>query len=169
MLEPQALPIPSTTLHFLHSPSSWKSIFCLSLSATRQRQRLAMDFSDEEDYVPPAPSPKSNIDFTSTNIMGCDSRSLPRHVFFFEDVPWLGGHHDGYPISPTIDAYAEVRLNGRSRPDLPANERAALWQAALTFGILEAVMEVQIPERFLISFSEEEPSRLLLKGVSDQK
>ncbi|KAI8986282.1 hypothetical protein BD414DRAFT_488219 [Trametes punicea] len=65
------------------------------------------------------------------------------------DVPWLGARHDGYPFSPTLGAYTAIR---RRRGVLHTlRDDAALWLSAMTFGLLEAVTRIRIPERtFLV-------------------
>jgi hypothetical protein len=68
------------------------------------------------------------------------------NTFIFKDAPWLGGKHDGYPLLSFKDYI-------RERPKistLSSRERAAELQCVLTFGLLEAVMEVKILETTLL-------------------
>lgn len=66
-------------------------------------------------------------------------------MFIFKDTAWLGGKHDGYPLLPFKD-YMRTRHNA----SYSLQERAALVQSEFTFGLLEAVMEVKIPESVLL-------------------
>jgi len=67
------------------------------------------------------------------------------NTFIFKDAPWLGGKHDGYPLL-SFDDYegARPKISPLSR------EHAAQLQCLLTFGLLEAVMEVKILESTLL-------------------
>jgi hypothetical protein len=68
------------------------------------------------------------------------------NTFIFKDAPWLGGKHDGYPLL-SFDDYE------RARPKispLSIREHVAQLQCLLTFGLLEAVMEVKILESTLL-------------------
>ena len=69
-------------------------------------------------------------------------------LFYFPDIVWYGGPHDGYCRSTTISAYVWIRLPtcARSR-----KEHVALFQSALTFGVLEAITGLSIPESQLLS------------------
>lgn len=64
------------------------------------------------------------------------------------DIPWLGARHDGYPFSPTLDGYTRQRRTGKPTD---AYEDVALWVGAMTFGLLEAVLEIKILEAELLS------------------
>ena len=68
-----------------------------------------------------------------------------RETFIFKDAIWLGGGHDGYPLTP-YNEYTKVRR----RATLSVMENAALSQSFFTFGLLEAVMEVSIAESTLL-------------------
>ncbi|KAK0497976.1 hypothetical protein EDD18DRAFT_1331051 [Armillaria luteobubalina] len=70
--------------------------------------------------------------------------STPKKRFIFPDTIWLGGKHDGYPLT-LFDEY----LNVRGAP-VPNSEPIALYQSLCTFGLLEAVMGVKIPESTLL-------------------
>ncbi|KAK7049525.1 hypothetical protein VNI00_005556 [Paramarasmius palmivorus] len=58
------------------------------------------------------------------------------------DIPWLGAPHDGHPFSLDLHRYVKLRRQALST----LREDAALWLNALTFGILEAVLGIRIPE-----------------------
>ncbi|KAF9002394.1 hypothetical protein BDZ89DRAFT_1026853 [Hymenopellis radicata] len=58
------------------------------------------------------------------------------------DIPWLEAHHDGYPYSPTLSGYANLRRTAEPFP---------LWIATMTFGLLEATFETKVRESDLIS------------------
>jgi len=65
------------------------------------------------------------------------------NTFIFKDAPWLGGKHDGYPLLSFKDY---IRAHPKIST-LSSRERAADLQCVLTFGLLEAVMEVKILEK----------------------
>lgn len=72
---------------------------------------------------------------------------------FFKDALWLGGRHDGYPLA-SFPEYSDLRYPRSQRPTTYSHsemhEIAALYQSHLTFGLLEAVTEKQIPEGLLL-------------------
>jgi len=70
-----------------------------------------------------------------------------RKRFIFKDTIWLGGTHDGYPLS-SFDEYSKIRHGTERFSD--HREIAAQRQSHLTFGLLEAVMEIKIPESTLL-------------------
>ena len=65
----------------------------------------------------------------------------------FPDMLWLGASHDGHPRYSSITFYVSARWS----PSFSLYDNAALWQAALTFGVLEAITGVVIPEAFLLN------------------
>ncbi|KAF9463932.1 hypothetical protein BDZ94DRAFT_578770 [Collybia nuda] len=70
----------------------------------------------------------------------------------FKDAIWLGGKHDGFPLS-SFRQYWELRrpqLLSSTYPRSEARELAALHQSHLTLGLLEAVTEQKIPEHLLV-------------------
>ena len=69
-----------------------------------------------------------------------------KNLVVFKDTPWLGGRHDGYPL---VDFQQYLSLRNESH-DAKELDTTAMWQCALTFGILEAVMEEKIPEESLL-------------------
>ncbi|KAK0471370.1 hypothetical protein IW261DRAFT_896440 [Armillaria novae-zelandiae] len=71
----------------------------------------------------------------------------PRKRFIFKDAIWLGGIHDGYPLT-SFSEYMKVR--GAPSPNSDPTAYAALYQSLFTFGLLESVMEVKIPESTLL-------------------
>ncbi|OJI97561.1 hypothetical protein ASPVEDRAFT_36982 [Aspergillus versicolor CBS 583.65] len=73
--------------------------------------------------------------------------------FIFADTPWLGAKHDGYEATSLLE-YPKLRSTDNS-----VQSRAALLQAQLTFGLLEAVTEVQVDESCLLRTveSDDEP------------
>ncbi|KAK7464910.1 hypothetical protein VKT23_006118 [Stygiomarasmius scandens] len=75
-------------------------------------------------------------------------------VTVFENVKWLGGEHDGYPISHSWDEYFQRRrlvLLGSTRPSDPGND--ALAQSWFTLGLLESVVEKKIPSKLMLDSS----------------
>ncbi|KAI0704115.1 hypothetical protein C8Q76DRAFT_220459 [Earliella scabrosa] len=72
--------------------------------------------------------------------------------------------HDGYCRSATISAYVWIRLPtcARSR-----KEHVALFQSALTFGVLEAITGLSIPESQLLSRRSDGPLVLTSRRISE--
>ncbi|KAI0770587.1 hypothetical protein C8Q74DRAFT_1276317 [Fomes fomentarius] len=68
-------------------------------------------------------------------------------LFYFPDILWLGGRHDGYCRATKLSAYVWIRL----RTARSATEHLALWQAAVSFGILEALSGLRITESVLVT------------------
>ncbi|KAI0754569.1 hypothetical protein C8Q80DRAFT_374934 [Daedaleopsis nitida] len=80
----------------------------------------------------------------------------------FPDMPWLGGPHDGHCRAISLSAYVWLRLYAvRS-----SHEHLALWQSALTFGVLEALTGTIIPETFLLSPHPDRPERFIITSQS---
>ncbi|KAK0431198.1 hypothetical protein EV421DRAFT_197173 [Armillaria borealis] len=71
----------------------------------------------------------------------------PRKSFIFKEAIWLGGSHDGHPLT-SFSEYMKVR--GTPSPNSNPIAYAALYQSLCTFGLLESVMEVKIPESTLL-------------------
>ncbi|KAJ2973895.1 hypothetical protein NUW54_g11981 [Trametes sanguinea] len=67
----------------------------------------------------------------------------------FPDIPWMGGQHDGYPVCTTLAHYVAMRRPPGAVRSL--HNDAALWLSAMTFGLLEAVTRLRIPESTLLS------------------
>ena len=61
-------------------------------------------------------------------------------------MPWLGAIHDGYPRSSSLTSYVAARWS----PSFTPFDNAALWQAAMTFGVLEAITDLNIPSSLLL-------------------
>ena len=59
---------------------------------------------------------------------------------------WLGASHDAHPRYSSITSYVSARWS----PSFTAYDNAALWQAAMTFGVLEAITDLNIPEALLL-------------------
>ncbi|KAK0236550.1 hypothetical protein EDD85DRAFT_576878 [Armillaria nabsnona] len=72
---------------------------------------------------------------------------IPRRRFIFKEAIWLGGSHDGYPLT-SFSEYMKVRGGSATYSDPIAY--AGLHQSLYTFGLLESVMEVKIPESILL-------------------
>ncbi|ESK88642.1 hypothetical protein Moror_3045 [Moniliophthora roreri MCA 2997] len=68
--------------------------------------------------------------------------------YIFRPSPWLDGKHNRYSILSFMD-YLRARENSVNSSD--AQEQAALIQSQLTFGLLEAVMEIKLDESILVS------------------
>jgi hypothetical protein len=71
------------------------------------------------------------------------------NTFFLKDAPWLGGKHDGYPLLSFQD-YTSVRPNIFTIASSACCESVVKLQCMLTFGLLEAMMEVKILESTLL-------------------
>ncbi|KAK0496942.1 hypothetical protein EDD18DRAFT_182173 [Armillaria luteobubalina] len=72
-------------------------------------------------------------------------------IAVFESAEWLGGEHDGYPISHSWDEYFQRRRLVplySTRPTDSGNE--ALAQSWFTLGLLESVIEKKIPSRLML-------------------
>lgn len=67
-------------------------------------------------------------------------------TFIFKDTLWLGGKHDGYPRVP-FNEYLEIRP--KIFPKSSLGDVTEL-QCLLTFGLLEAALEVKIAENDLL-------------------
>ena len=77
------------------------------------------------------------------------------------DIPWYGGPHDGFPLSTSLSHYVQLRRSG-SIPSL--HDDVCLWMAAMTFGILEAVMDMHIPEDLLLIRRHGSDERMIISG-----
>ncbi|EMD37259.1 hypothetical protein CERSUDRAFT_94267 [Gelatoporia subvermispora B] len=69
------------------------------------------------------------------------------------DIIWLGGKHDGYPLS-SLQNYMQLRYGTHAElvalENTSAQEFAALFQSYLTFGLIQAVAAQEIPEDRLL-------------------
>ncbi|KAJ8080956.1 hypothetical protein PM082_017791 [Marasmius tenuissimus] len=74
--------------------------------------------------------------------------AVRRHIF--RPSPWLGAKHDGYPLLPFQD-YLKARRTSTGSESFDAQEYAALYQSQLTFGLLEAVMEIKLSESMMVA------------------
>ncbi|KAI3595831.1 het domain protein [Moniliophthora roreri] len=96
-----------------------------------------------EDLDPRPMIPPTEIDFEQPDL---HIRGPSSQFVNFPDMTWLGGQHDGYSLCLSVSGYMNLRyMSGGSRGD-----DAALWQAAMTFGLLEAIMEIKIPSTYLL-------------------
>lgn len=64
------------------------------------------------------------------------------------DIPWFGAAHDGYPFCPTLNGYTDLRQEDKATT---AYDDVGLWVGAMTFGLLEALFGIKIPEAELLS------------------
>ncbi|KAI0666470.1 hypothetical protein C8Q78DRAFT_453053 [Trametes maxima] len=72
---------------------------------------------------------------------------LKGDFIYFPPMHWYGGTHDGYPqVCLTLGEYTRLRRT----PRFSRFEDASLWQSVMTFGLLEALMEIKIPETLLL-------------------
>ncbi|KAJ8474982.1 hypothetical protein ONZ51_g6853 [Trametes cubensis] len=63
------------------------------------------------------------------------------------DLPWYGAEHDGHSFCATLGSYTDARRAGEI---FTLREDSALWLGALTFGLLEALTHMRIPESALL-------------------
>ncbi|KIK16390.1 hypothetical protein PISMIDRAFT_686377 [Pisolithus microcarpus 441] len=75
----------------------------------------------------------------------------------FKDTIWLGGVHDGYP-QVSFSEYRKLRITDEVKSD--HRKLAALMQSHLTFGLLESVMRIRVPESVLLR--EEDGGRVIV-------
>ncbi|KAL4781520.1 hypothetical protein BJX76DRAFT_359809 [Aspergillus varians] len=70
--------------------------------------------------------------------------------FVFADTPWLGATHDGYGLAP-FENYRKLRLSSCTEKESNSPQfQAAMLQAWLTFGLLEATTEAKVAENTLL-------------------
>ncbi|KAG7088528.1 hypothetical protein E1B28_012511 [Marasmius oreades] len=74
------------------------------------------------------------------------ARAVYRHIF--RPCPWLGVKHDGYPMLSLRDYQNARKADSHGTPN--PEEYVALFQAQLTFGLLEAVMEIKLSESMMV-------------------
>jgi hypothetical protein len=86
------------------------------------------------------------------------------NTFFFKVAPWLGGKHDGYPLLLFQD-YTSVHPKISTISSSACCECAAKLQCMLTFGLMEAVMEVKILESTLIQVDNNERKVLISNNL----
>ncbi|KAI0718172.1 hypothetical protein C8T65DRAFT_639237 [Cerioporus squamosus] len=82
--------------------------------------------------------------------LACRESGIPRSSADFIHIPpmrWLGATHDGHPAFVSVHAYVLARY--KSAQSLL--DHVALWQSALTFGVLEAITGLIIPESWFLS------------------
>lgn len=68
-------------------------------------------------------------------------------IALFQDPKWLGFTHDGYPLA-TLGQYRVLR--GIENPTLFDRNHVSILQSWFSFGLLEAVLELPIPESMLL-------------------
>ena len=67
--------------------------------------------------------------FGFQDIVETSTTPQPSDLFYFPDMAWMGGEHDGHPRSTSLSGYVWARLpTTKSRRD-----HLALWQSALSF------------------------------------
>ncbi|RDX43060.1 hypothetical protein OH76DRAFT_1243986 [Lentinus brumalis] len=62
------------------------------------------------------------------------------------DIPWLAFPHDGYPFCFNLSTYTKIRRTATAS----LRDDAALWLSAMSFGLLEAVISMKIPEELFL-------------------
>ena len=80
-------------------------------------------------------------------------------TFYFKDMKWLGGNHDGYHPRP-LKHYLAVRKVELCNSNI--QKMLVYYQSFFTFGLLESVFEIQVPKEELLSADEyQEGSRVM--------
>ncbi|KAH9895811.1 hypothetical protein C8Q73DRAFT_789617 [Cubamyces lactineus] len=77
------------------------------------------------------------------------------------DIRWLGAKHDGYALSDTLAGYIALRRQKGAVRSF--QDDAALWLSAMTFGLLEAITRLPIPESILVPGEHE--GETIISGV----
>ncbi|KAL7283797.1 hypothetical protein ACG7TL_003235 [Trametes sanguinea] len=63
------------------------------------------------------------------------------------DIPWLRASHDGHPFCATLPSYTKIRRRGLGKDTVHSlRDDAALWLSAMSFGLLETITRIRIPE-----------------------
>ncbi|OSD04598.1 hypothetical protein PYCCODRAFT_1363918 [Trametes coccinea BRFM310] len=63
------------------------------------------------------------------------------------NIPWLSGSHDGFPFCYTLSSYTRIRRDDTS---ILRCSDLAIWLSAMTFGLLEIISGIKIPETQLL-------------------
>lgn len=111
------------------------------------------------NFTLPIPS-KWLADFSDDDD-ACYRRTRFRPTPFPIDVSWLDGVHDGFALSSSPSAYVRIRREGTT-PSLP--DDLALWLGAMTFGLLEAVTRIRIPEEVFLAPDPHNVGRRVILG-----
>ncbi|KAI0670225.1 hypothetical protein C8Q78DRAFT_110657 [Trametes maxima] len=82
---------------------------------------------------------------------GPETNRLRRVLGSPSDIPWLGARHDSHPARVPLPAYVSLRRNALKAGTQSLHADAALWLGAMTFGVLEAVLNIHIPESMLLT------------------
>jgi hypothetical protein len=82
------------------------------------------------------------------------------NTFFLKDAPWLGGKDDGYPLLLFQD-YTSVCPKIFTISNSACCERSTKLQCMLTFGLLEAMMEVKILQSTLLQVDNNNERKVL--------
>ncbi|OSD08321.1 hypothetical protein PYCCODRAFT_10624 [Trametes coccinea BRFM310] len=116
------------------SPMPWSAASMRELSDSRLTylESFVTAIFDESDL----PHPDSRLVHMVRWTLGCPV-----------DIPWLCASHDGYDFRATLPSYTKMRRRGLSRDTVHSlRDDAALWLSAMTFGLLEAITRMRIPE-----------------------
>ena len=90
------------------------------------------------------------MDANTVYDLACKESGRSRSSADFIHVPpmrWLGAEHDGHTPFVSVHAYVLTRY----RMGQTMLEHVALWQSALTFGVLEAITGIIVPESWFLS------------------
>ena len=132
----------------VYSPLPWSSMsraeYCASQGKNPQRNVMSLCSLLRSAKTPHIASPSAERKFNITYeeiVHAADFTAI-----CIPDMPWLGGPHDGYPPHTTLSEYTSIRW--------PATrsiwDNQALWQGAMTFGVLEAITMTRISESDLL-------------------
>ncbi|KAI0328899.1 hypothetical protein GY45DRAFT_1280893 [Cubamyces sp. BRFM 1775] len=107
--------------------------------------------SVRELSAPGTPDPKLLDILNGDHLLPPEDSSLVRNAQWTlglpMDLPWYGAGHDGHVFCATLGKYTDTRRAGAI---FALREDSALWLGALTFGLLEALTHMRIPESALL-------------------
>ncbi|OSC99990.1 hypothetical protein PYCCODRAFT_722587 [Trametes coccinea BRFM310] len=121
----------------LASPMPWSHTSTLELIELR-RSKSSM-----------SPSPAVPTAVLPPCISPADMATIRWTFASLIDIPWLGAPHDGYPFCANLSSYVDTRRPAGTLSTFPRD--AALWLSAMTFGVLECVTRMRIPEYLLLT------------------
>ncbi|RPD58599.1 hypothetical protein L226DRAFT_572873 [Lentinus tigrinus ALCF2SS1-7] len=99
-----------------------------------------------EPMSPPLHSRMAFVNLHRAEAVAAARSNIYSEFICFPPMRWLGARHDGHAVSPSLIAYVWRRY----RPGMTRRDHLALWQSALSFGVLEAILDMHIPERLLL-------------------
>ncbi|KAI0651217.1 hypothetical protein C8Q79DRAFT_1004520 [Trametes meyenii] len=125
-------------------PTMWTSSLCDDLAKYDIMEQFPSSFERTKPRVPIL-----NDKFRDED--GPEMDRLRRMLGSPSDIPWLGARHDGHPACVALSAYVSLRRNALKAGTQSLHADTALWLGAMTFGVLEAVLSMRIPESMLLA------------------